>query len=59
MITIKTNTDTNLKHEVERPGHDDGIVEGNHGGDGKEAIPCTESLFGQQDVQVIKRLWQG
>ena len=38
---------TNLEHEVEGPGHDDGVVEGNHGGDGEEAVPCTESLFGQ------------
>ena len=28
----------NLKHEVECPGHDDRIVEGDHGGDAEEAI---------------------
>ena len=27
-----------LKHEVECPGHDDRIVEGDHGGDAEEAI---------------------
>ena len=35
----KTNTNTDLKHEVERPGHDDGVVEGDHGGDGEQAVP--------------------
>ena len=38
MVT-NTNTNTNLKHEVERPGHDDGVVEGDHGGDAEEAVP--------------------
>ena len=33
------NTNTNLKHEVECPGHDDGVVEGDHGGDAEEAVP--------------------
>ena len=36
---INTNTNTNLKHEVECPGHDDGVVEGDHGGDAEEAVP--------------------
>ena len=38
MVT-NTNTNRNLKHEVECPGHDDGVVEGDHGGDAEEAVP--------------------
>ena len=40
MVTkTNTHTNTNLKHEVECPGHDDGVVEGDHGGNAEEAVP--------------------